>query len=859
MNRAPPINLNANKPVENASKTVFLIGFLVIIILVGAALLYAFRDKIFKKGKVLANNVDYQKQQGFGTYGPASIGSCLTASNSCEDTGNQTITQKCIPNPITGLGCIDDNGNQTFNDKITRQNCNPICRKSILLQNDTFTSQDPLFFGTCDYLPPYDTANNATHPCLPNTKIEGYSTTVYTCYPNDSLGINECSYKCSDIGQKAPGQNLPYEEDENTFYYIPACTTSANNTVNPKTKTFTLNSFPWEIAFNLPANGIVISKGFTIKNHYNPDGTVNLNIFDIDPKYKTPDSDPTEGPKSTITINQLQALDNNLYTYGQCDVPNPKSLCSKYYYYNPTDIESGLTKGFPRGTTYVPPQPSIEPILSSAGINRGTKNCFTYPYYNNDGLFRNNVSVPNYPNSLYKPEGIGSFGYAIESQICSATLPTLEPNPDPLNPGTFFIPQNDGTVCFPYTSIEPSPATLSALTKAQCLAADSSDILSIVTTANSNGTFNLQNLPGSFTSDHSGYPPNSNNVYNTCKTVYPEITSLVNNPGILSTCQYLPDNDVIDFSDYVGTPSEVTDLIGVLCQFNLTSGTTQHFMTLQSTPCDCTSTNLVDCTNSSEILQTPFGFCNSSNNGPYAGSIPLLAVYNGMPGGSTGYWNRPGCDPEFISVVTSVELLISPRGPVGDGSGDILCDIYAYFNASYYGYLTYNYGNNGTIDCAFLTFQPLQNNTSQPQYTCINKNCNPSNTFAKFRFGYDSGTSSYYILAVNPTAGSNPAPSDYNFMIGLPGYDGTYLPNSSLNISWGLFDNNINTYTFKLNINVPNSNITSFEKFVYIKQSGLYAGQDIGSLVTVQKSNPCVKNTCNLFYTETPEFCSNNS
>jgi hypothetical protein len=851
MNRAPPINLNASKTTENASRTVFLIGFLVIIVLVGIVLLYFFRDKIFKKGKVLANNKTYQTEQGFGSYSQATIGSCLTASNSCEDTGNQTVTQKCVPNPITGLGCIDDNGNQTFNDKITRQNCNPICRSYILLENDSFVSGDPLFFSTCNYPTPYD--SNTEYPCLPNTKIGGYNTVTYTCYPNDSNGINECSYKCSDIGQKNPGQNIPYEEQTDTFYYIPACDPKLTGKTNPKTKAFTLNSFPWEIGFNLPANGITISKGFTIKNNYNSDGTVNLKTFNIIPAYKPPRGPNSDSPTpvSEITIEQLSDLDNNIYTYAQCDVLNPKSICSKYYYYNPTDIESGITQGNLNtiSLTYKPPPSVTAPTLSAVSNLRKTKNCFTYPYYNNDSLFRNNVSYNDFPTSLYNPEGIGSFGYATEQQICSSTVPVLTQVGTTIN---YLIPQNDGTICFPYKSVGSTQTNINSLKKSECLLSDPGISNSITTTNNSNGTYNLQNLPGSINVDHSGYPPDSNTVYNTCKTVYPEITTINGNPGILSTCQYYPDNSVLDFSNYLDTPLEVKNLIGVYSQFmlnNVIFGYDQYyFMTLQSTPCDCTSTNFADCANSSEILQTPLGFCNG-NTGTYAGSIPILAVFSGGINGGD-FWNRPGCDSELISVVSSIELMISPRGPVGDGSGDILCDIYAYFNSTYYGYLTYNYGNNGTVDCAFLSFQPLENNTTQLQYTCINNSCNASTLYPKFRLGYSSADSNYYLLAADP-AYSYPSASNYTYIISLPTYNGTNLPTPSDNINF--FDNNLNVSPNKV---ITSTNTTSFENFVYVKTSGLYVGQDVGNLINEQKTNPCFNNTCNLFYTDTPEFCN---
>jgi hypothetical protein len=64
--------------------------------------------------------------------------------------------------------------------------------------------------------------------------------------------------------------------------------------------------------------------------------------------------------------------------------------------------------------------------------------------------------------------------------------------------------------------------------------------------------------------------------------------------------------------------------------------------------------------------------------------------------------------------------------------------------------------------------------------------------------------------------------------------------------------------TFKTNHTIL-GDVTEERDFVYIKQSGLYVGQNVGPRVVDQKTNPCYKNTCNLFYTETPEFCSNNS
>jgi hypothetical protein len=90
-----------------------LIIFIIVLIIIAIALIYAFRDKIFKKGKTLAAAPPAeQKDAGYGTYGPSKLGLCKTQSGLCSDSGSQTVTQQCIPNPITGLGCLDEKGNQ---------------------------------------------------------------------------------------------------------------------------------------------------------------------------------------------------------------------------------------------------------------------------------------------------------------------------------------------------------------------------------------------------------------------------------------------------------------------------------------------------------------------------------------------------------------------------------------------------------------------------------------------------------------------------------------------------------------------------------------------------------------------------
>jgi hypothetical protein len=51
-----------------------LIIFIIILIIIAVALVYAFRDKIFKKGKTLASAPPNEQQQaGYGTYGPAQM------------------------------------------------------------------------------------------------------------------------------------------------------------------------------------------------------------------------------------------------------------------------------------------------------------------------------------------------------------------------------------------------------------------------------------------------------------------------------------------------------------------------------------------------------------------------------------------------------------------------------------------------------------------------------------------------------------------------------------------------------------------------------------------------------------------
>jgi hypothetical protein len=904
-------NLNVQpKELQRGSFTPLLIIFVVVLIIIAVALLYAFRDKIFKKGSTLASAPsNEQSEAGYGTYGPPVLGLCKTSSGLCSDTGSQTVTQQCIPNPITGLGCLDKDGNQTFSPKVSNQNCNSHCRQFKFVEttrNPNIANEDPgTYDSICKYypsgqenLPDY---NDITiYPCLPsNSKIGQYFVKRNSCLPNDKVGTNECSVTCGEIDFLPNGFNISPIEDPNSVLYIPVCDkvlqASLNYTRPLPSRHFYLGTFPWEIAFNLPENGVVIGKGFNIKNKIDPvTGIISLNEFEINPPYVSPydvngnliTDESNLTPLATLTVQQLEDLDNNLYTYQSCNVANPRPICGNYYLYNRTQF----TPNIGVNETILGVKPSLDPAINtfrtlSDGQYYSTRNCY-YNDYNSTDLnvntrFRSPYDFNATPSGLdyytegYKPYGIGMFGYINDELTCLSSITTpFQASPDQDN--AYNVPLSNG-LCLGLNSITNlNPPPLYPIPDNDL---NSSNCFPLGDTTSLINGFLPENLP--YDTD---YPPVGNNlIFNTCNTQISYEQGPIGGPGVLSICRYMPNNEDLYTDDpgspFFGITPELKRILGFYIRLSVTqtySGVSPpppdtYYLTLENTPCDCTSSSVANCLATipgNENLNEPFGNCNGNPNNFGVGPINTMLVYNGNtsdPFSGGVYWERPGCDSYLLNAVNSLQLIISPITFI-PSPDTLYCNILSTFLGSYNGTLGYEYDNNVTPTYAILTYIPLKPGDINPaDNQFVNSNTNSS---GKFIIKYDS-TDKYRIYAYNSNTNL------YDLDIRIPIFDGSgpldvstnyklLTGNSSLGLEIVLYDKpNVSNPTINPASAFIDSNLIPFNPYYYkplggdkyvasplsIEEStGLYPNINLAPIVATQQStcSPGIQ-TCNMF------------
>lgn len=899
---APQILSNNPESQKKNSYLPYLIIFLVILIVVALALIYAFKDKIFKKGATLASAPSTeQSDAGYGTYGPPSLGLCKTGTGLCSDVGSQTVTQQCIPNPITNLGCLDKDGNQTFAPRVSNQNCNIPCRQFKFVEttrNPDLANNNPgTYDSVCKYypagqegLPNYNDAS--LYPCLPtNEKIGQYYVKRNTCLPNDTNGTNECSVVCGNIDKKPNGFTTPPIEDPNSVLYIPICDPVLQKTLNYNknlsSRHFYLNTFPWEIAFNLPQNGVVIGKGFTIKNLIDPTtGAIDLNNFSIDPPYVSPyDSngnlitdESSLQVLTQITVQQLEDLDSNLYTYQTCEVENPRPFCGKYYLYNRTQY----TPNIGVNETTLNTKPSLDPPINSIrtlsnGQYYSSRNCyfndifgsltkFQSPYdYNYDPTSAGYNSSDYYSGGYYG-YGIGLFGYTNDELNClsSITIPSQE-SPD--QEGAYNVPPSNG-LCLSLNPLDNSsyPISPNDLIASNCFPL--------------NDVSNLQYLPDNLPRD-SDYPPSSG-VLNTCNTQIAYEKAPTGTPGLLSICRYMPNNEDITISasdPLTGLPSYFKQLLGFYIRMIVTDSSTtpgsSYYLTLQNTPCDCSGSDVASCIPPTATnLNEPLGNCGGNPNNFGIGPIPTMLIYNGtttddLSGGT--YWERPGCDSFLMNAVNSLQLIISPKN-YDSINYRLECDIYCVFMGSYNGYLTYNYDNTSSPTYAELVYIPVKPGDIHPDdYYYDNGAINPSlsgGIDTKFAISLvSSSPDTYTIKAYNTNT------SDFDLDVRVPTFNGT----APLNIS--TFFNLTSSGTLSIILydkpdpTLPivdpvlafkDSNLIPFNPYYYkllggdkyiesplsiMESGGLYPDENLYNTVLSQQTSTCNvgTQTCNLF------------
>lgn len=815
----------------------FIIVIVILLLVIAAIIvLIFFGDDIFETGETLASKSQPElAKKGYGTYKSVYESPCITTNGKCNTAGVKYKTEYCEPHPVSGNGCINEKGEQTFNARSTSETCIPNCRSFILQEVTNFNN-------FCSYDPPY---NQPAYTCIP-PNAQAYEYRNYTCVKNDSIGDNTCTYKCGSAGVDSAGLNGDVDSTKESF--IPFCVNNPNQSI-------ILNSLPWNNINSLDPKGVTMSKGYTITNLKLPNGQVDPKNFSISPAY------PAWGPNpsTTISYEDLYALDTTLTVYDNCVASNPKPLCDNYYYAKPIEPGSNLSN-----------QP-IPKLCQLDGSFQQTKNCFYHPWYNTggQGLPPGNTGL-NYINpytkenagltgQVYSWVGIGNYGYYATPLLCESTPEPLVPSG---NTGEYIIPSKN-------TGVQANSVCLNLSAPPQQCSNDYTGIFSVVPSAP------LSNLiaefeQGTYNPPTTGvYPQPINSTNYLCNAIYPNgINTLT--PGCIQTCQYLPSYTDIDFTaaDFNGNYIDVNiqNLLGRYISLNVESpaGKT-YFLGTENVPCK---------NNSNQGI--PLGNCLNPSSGA-SGYNPTLCtfVYNGGTGINAGqYWSKNGCDDESIELASNMRIIVSPSSvydtlvPGATGSS-IICDLYAYIDGIF-GYLSLeNNGNTGistlNITPYFHNYGDLSNIVANFQTTnTVNVplyfNALPlgepiprtsTNLQPQFILSYDSMTSLYTLSSTNPNIDN----------ITLDSYDGTVYNSQAFNFQ----------FTTELNATVgtPYYKTLDFEAPI-IKTSGIYAGSDVTRTITLQRTNQCYTyntchlgftsdvcytDTCNLYYKYNPEYC----
>ena len=206
------------------NKTYKAISILVIIfIVILLSLVFYFK---YKKTPQPTKEEAYRR--GLGYYTKEESLGCVNSSLKCNEPGEETFVQYCIPNPTTGRGCINLDGLETYNMSIRKKPCNVNCQSHKFVVEDkiqvknpgVLTSTETEVLGSgCNkiiddklgldytdfFLKEYNTdpENPNTYPlksCIPSEGFTGYYQKTFTCQKNDSKGDNNCVFTCGSEG-----------------------------------------------------------------------------------------------------------------------------------------------------------------------------------------------------------------------------------------------------------------------------------------------------------------------------------------------------------------------------------------------------------------------------------------------------------------------------------------------------------------------------------------------------------------------------------------------------------------------------------------------------------------------------------
>lgn len=193
-----------------------------IILAVALALIIVFSDKIFKKKQ---DDKKSSIEKGYGFYSDPKTLPCQSVDGKCTSDGTEKTIFRCIPNPKTQKGCIDENGSMTYDNKIVERPCQLQCFSNLFDVQDGVSispitdsgKEDGVVNGSgCNrlidkitgleetnfFLGNYDVNTNKYElkNCIPTDKYQGYYEKTYTCTDYDATGGNNCRYVCGQDG-----------------------------------------------------------------------------------------------------------------------------------------------------------------------------------------------------------------------------------------------------------------------------------------------------------------------------------------------------------------------------------------------------------------------------------------------------------------------------------------------------------------------------------------------------------------------------------------------------------------------------------------------------------------------------------
>ena len=184
--------------------------FLILVILLVLVLVVVFRNSLF-----------ISNEDTYGEYETYFTGSC--ESETCgQFEGTKVIIQKCVPNEITGRGCLYPDGTMRYNSITTITPCSRQCvTYRWMLQSDSKCS-----------LP--------TDECV-NPGTVGSKTVTFICVAADDEGPNECT--SSNLNPSNPFQQFFLGD---TYNLTKSCTDFPNPVCNTSTCVFdpVLNTNP---------------------------------------------------------------------------------------------------------------------------------------------------------------------------------------------------------------------------------------------------------------------------------------------------------------------------------------------------------------------------------------------------------------------------------------------------------------------------------------------------------------------------------------------------------------------------------------------------------------------------------------